>query len=50
MLRFQTLNSSFEREVELRPGQILLAICEPIQPWSLMGRSPEEDLWYIGVI
>lgn len=53
-LRFiatRTASSSvFERDIELKSGQILVAVCEPIQPWSPFGRSPEEDRWYIGIV
>ncbi|HEY4023568.1 MAG TPA: hypothetical protein VGM75_33140 [Pseudonocardiaceae bacterium] len=41
--------SVFERDVNLRSGQVLVAVCEPIQPWSPFGRSPKENLWYIGI-
>lgn len=53
-LRFiatRTASSSvFERDFELKGGQILVAVCEPIQPWSPFGRSPTEDRWYIGIV
>lgn len=41
--------SVFERDVILKSGQVLVAVCEPIQPWSPFGRSPKENLWYIGI-
>jgi hypothetical protein len=42
--------SVFERDVDLKSGQVLVAVCEPIQPWSPFGRSPKENLWYIGIV
>ncbi len=43
-------SSVFERDIELKSGQILVAVCHPIQPWSPFGRSPDEDRWYLGIV
>lgn len=43
-------DSEFSREVEIGPGQVLLAICEPIQPWTIFRASPSTDRWYIGMV
>jgi hypothetical protein len=42
--------SRFERDITLADGDIFLVVCEPIQRWSLFGRSPEIDTWYIGIV
>lgn len=42
--------SSFKRELRLERGDVLVVICEPIQPWSLLGKSPSANRWYIGVL
>ncbi|MFF9566250.1 hypothetical protein [Streptomyces sp. NPDC014685] len=35
----------FEKEISLREGDVLVALCEPIQPNVFYRRSPEEDIW-----
>ena len=42
-------HSSFTRSVNLQPDGILVAICEPIQPWTIFAKSPSVDRWHIGV-
>lgn len=42
-------SSSFELSVALQPGDILIAVCEPVQPWVFYARSPAADQWHIGV-
>ena len=42
--------SSFTSQLVLADGDVLVAVCEPIQPWSIFGKSPSVDHWYMGVI
>lgn len=42
-------HSSFTRSVTLQYGDILVAVCEPIQPWVFYAKSPSVDRWHIGV-
>jgi hypothetical protein len=42
--------SSFERRFLLADGDVLVAVCEPIQPWTIFAKSPSADQWHIGVI
>jgi hypothetical protein len=42
--------SSFERYISLNPGDVLVAICEPIQSWTIFGASPDADRWWLGVM
>lgn len=42
--------SSFTREFVLAEGDVLVAVCEPIQPWTVFGKSPSVDHWYVGVL
>jgi hypothetical protein len=42
--------SSFDRRFVLAEGDVLVAICEPIQPWTIFGKSPSADHWYMDVI
>jgi hypothetical protein len=41
--------SSFAQSVTLQPGDILVAVCEPVQPWVFYAKSPTADQWHIGV-
>lgn len=43
-------SSSFTGKLTLADGDVLVAVCEPIQPWSVFGKSPSVDHWYLGVI
>ena len=45
-----TSSSDFERSFTLEQGQILVAIRFPIQPWTIFGKSPSTDRWYLGVV
>jgi hypothetical protein len=45
-----TSSSDFEQNFVLEKGQILVAICFPIQPWTIFGKSPSTDRWYLGVV
>jgi hypothetical protein len=48
VLRFVTTRSTFEREIEIPAGRILVAVCEPVQPRTIFAPSPPEDRWYVG--
>jgi hypothetical protein len=43
-------SSSFTRTFDLGDGDVLVAVCEPIQPWTIFGKSPSVDHWYLDVI
>jgi len=43
-------SSAFTSKLTLTDGDVLVAVCEPIQPWSIFGKSPAMDHWYLGVI
>ena len=43
-------SSSLRKRVTLRGEDVLVAICEPVQPWTIFARSPTVDTWYLGVI
>jgi hypothetical protein len=36
----------FDERVTLNEGDVLVAVCEPVQP----RKSPEADLWSLGII
>jgi hypothetical protein len=36
--------------VALSGEDVLVAICEPVQPWTIYAKSPTVDTWYLGVI
>jgi hypothetical protein len=40
----------FEQRVALSDRDVLVAICEPAQPWTFYAPSPEADIWYLGII
>jgi hypothetical protein len=42
--------SAFDLRVTLSDGDVLVAICEPVQPWTFYAPSPEADTWYLGII
>ena len=44
--------SSFDRRFTLREGDVLVAVCEPIQQRQWIGyrHPPSADLWYLGII
>jgi len=44
------LRSSFDYGIELADGDVFVAVCRPIQPWTLFGSNPESDEWYLGVV
>jgi hypothetical protein len=43
-------HSSFSRRFVLAEGDVLVAVCEPIQPWTMFGKPPSADHWYMDVI
>jgi hypothetical protein len=45
-----TSSSSFTRTIDLADGDVLVAVCEPIQPWTIFGKSPSVDHWYLDVV
>ncbi|MBK6011636.1 hypothetical protein [Streptomyces sp. MBT53] len=42
--------SSFRRTVELREGDVLVALCDPVQPNTFYRKSPSMDSWIVGII
>ncbi|MFJ4013851.1 hypothetical protein [Streptomyces sp. NPDC090026] len=52
-LRFRVIRSArknfteFEREFTFEEGDILLVVCDPVQPNVFYRRSPKEDTWCI---
>jgi len=43
-------SSSFGKRVVLSGEDVLVAICEPVPPWTIFAKSPAVDTWYLGVI
>jgi len=43
-------SSAFRKRVMLSGEDVLVVICEPVQPWTIYGKSPEVDTWYLGII
>ena len=46
----RTSSSHFVKRITLNDGDVLVAICEPVQPWTIYAKSPEIDTWYLGII
>jgi hypothetical protein len=42
--------SSFHKRVTLRQGDVLVAICDPIQPAAFFAERPAADTWYLGIV
>jgi hypothetical protein len=42
--------SSFRRAVELQEGDVLAALCDPVQPNTFYRKSRIVDCWFIGII
>lgn len=38
-------SSAFRKRVMLSGEDVLVVICEPVQPWTIYGKSPEVDTW-----
>lgn len=43
-------SSSLRARVSLLDGDVLVAVCEPVQPWTIYAKRPAVDTWYLGVI
>jgi hypothetical protein len=43
-------SSSFQRRVTLSDQEVLVVVCEPVQPRTIFAKSPEVDTWYLGII
>ncbi|MFE1989530.1 hypothetical protein [Streptomyces mirabilis] len=43
-------STSFQKVVQLEEGDILVAMCDPVQPNVFYRRSPEADSWIVGVV
>lgn len=53
-LRFSVIRrdgsgTSFRRCVNLEAGEVLVAVCEPVQPPVFYAKSPSADRWHLGV-
>ncbi|MDV9173698.1 hypothetical protein R6V09_26800 [Streptomyces sp. W16] len=42
--------SWFRRAVELRAGDVLVALCDPVQPHTFYRKSPSADSWFVGIL
>jgi hypothetical protein len=42
--------SGFQRRINLNKGDVFVAVCWPIQPWTIFDASPSVDHWYMGVV
>ncbi|MFI6620661.1 hypothetical protein [Streptomyces sp. NPDC050528] len=42
--------SSFRRAVELREGDVLVALCDPVQPNTFYRKSRPVDSWFVGIL
>ena len=47
--RWNGSGTSFRRCVDLTAGEVLVAVCEPVQPPVFYAKSPSADLWHLGV-
>ncbi|WP_258572730.1 hypothetical protein [Streptomyces sp. KM273126] len=43
-------SSSFQKVVDLDEGEILVAVCDPVQSNVFYRRSPDADTWVVGVL
>lgn len=43
-------HSRFQESFTFGEGDILVAVCEPIQPWTFYKKSPSADTWHISLI
>jgi hypothetical protein len=43
-------SSNFEARMTLDEGDVLVAVCEPVQPNTFYAKSPEADTWRLGII
>ncbi|WP_328675012.1 hypothetical protein [Streptomyces sp. NBC_00343] len=50
VIRFkESKTSSFRKTVKLREGDVLIALCDPVQPNTFYRKSRPVDSWFIGV-
>jgi hypothetical protein len=42
--------SAFDQPVTLNEGDVLVAVCEPVQPNTFYAKSPEVDQWSLGIV
>ncbi|WP_174479420.1 hypothetical protein [Streptomyces hokutonensis] len=42
--------SSFRRAVALREGDVLVALCDPVQPNTFYRKSRTADSWFVGIL
>ena len=51
VIRFrESKTSSFRRAVELRGGDVLVALCDPVQPNTFYRKSRTVDSWFVGIL
>ncbi|MER7927392.1 hypothetical protein ABTY96_30330 [Streptomyces sp. NPDC096057] len=51
VIRFRaSKTSSFRRAVELREGDVLFALCDPVQPNTFYRKSSAVDSWFVGIL
>jgi hypothetical protein len=43
-------SSSFQKTVDLREDEVLVAVCDPVQPNTFYKKSPKVDSWFLGVL
>jgi hypothetical protein len=46
----ESRTSSFRRAVELREGDVLVALCDPVQPNTFYRKSRTADSWFVGIL
>ncbi|MFJ2886767.1 hypothetical protein ACIO53_12075 [Streptomyces sp. NPDC087305] len=50
VIRFRaSRTSSFRRAVELQEGDVLVALCDPVQPNTFYRKSRTVDSWFVGI-
>lgn len=47
--RWSGSGTRFRRCVDLADGEVLVAVCEPVQPPVFYAKGPSDDLWYLGI-
>lgn len=47
--RWNETGTSFRHCVSLEPGEVFVAVCEPVQPPVFYAPSPDADRWYLGI-
>lgn len=46
----ESRTSSFRRAVELQEGDVLVALCDPVQPNTFYRKSQAVDSWFVGIL